>query len=100
MKKYNLVISEKHFNSFHSKYFTNTFTEYFDVSFIERIDKMDSKNCFLVADCMEVITNGKTWCDYLKDQGYLTFVDITNLLPTGIWATTITVQTRHTRKWA
>ena len=75
MKKYNLVISEKHFNSFHSKYFTNTFTEYFDVSFIERIDKMDSKNCFLVADCMEVITNGKTWCDYLKDQGYLTFVD-------------------------
>lgn len=75
MKKYNLILSEKHFNSFHSQYFYSLFTEYFDVKFIERIDGIDPMTCFPVVDCMEIINTGKTWCDDLKEQGYRVFVD-------------------------
>lgn len=75
MKKYSLILSEKHFTSFHSTYFHELFSEYFDIKFIERTNNIDPKTCFPVVDCMDIVSKKKIWCEYLKVQGYHIFID-------------------------
>ena len=59
MKKYNLVISEKHFNSFHSKYFTNTFTGDENVTGDSQYSNENfNKICFNICETGSIDENG------------------------------------------